>query len=54
MPYENHAFKVFGYLDLVAPHKLHDNQADQASFEASHVWKILNKFSSIVIIKNFL
>ena len=40
--------KVFGYLDLVAPHKLHDNQADQASFEASHVWKILNEFSLIV------
>ena len=51
MPYENHAFKVFGYLDLVAPHKLHDNQADQASFEASHVWKIYFHQLSIM---NFL
>ena len=34
---------------LIAPHECHEDEEGQASFEAlSHVWKVLNTFSSVV------
>ena len=39
---------------LIAPPERHDEEVDQASFKASHVWKIMNTSSSIVNCRLFI